>query len=99
MLDTLLVAGPGTDDRSAFFNSCSCLCRTRPRHENGRPGTGNVLPVWLPGAIFRPGWVVCETPGSRQLWAFTLVNNHDSYRLCFVRVPEGIIVGLAEQLS
>jgi predicted enzyme related to lactoylglutathione lyase len=23
----------------------------------------------------------------------------DSYRLCFVRGPEGIIVGLAEQLS
>ena len=28
-----------------------------------------------------------------------LAQYEDSYRLCFVRGPEGIIVGLAEQLS
>ena len=28
-----------------------------------------------------------------------LVRYEDSYRLCYVRGPEGIIVGLAEQLS
>jgi hypothetical protein len=29
----------------------------------------------------------------------TKKENHDSYRLCYVRGPEGIIVALAEQLS
>jgi predicted enzyme related to lactoylglutathione lyase len=28
-----------------------------------------------------------------------LVQHEDSYRLCYVRGPEGIIIGLAEQLS
>ena len=28
-----------------------------------------------------------------------IVQDEDSYRLCFVRAPEGFIVGLAEQLS
>jgi len=28
-----------------------------------------------------------------------LAQYEDSYRLCFVRGPEGIIIGLAEQLS
>ena len=28
-----------------------------------------------------------------------LAEYEDSYRLCYVRGPEGIIVGLAEQLS
>jgi hypothetical protein len=28
-----------------------------------------------------------------------LAHYEDSYRLCYVRGPEGIIVGLAEQLS
>jgi hypothetical protein len=65
---------------------------------------------WRPSGAHGPGEVVASSPGRRRgrvaglrargaELVGELERYEDSYRLCYVRGPEGIIVELAEQIG
>jgi hypothetical protein len=60
---------------------------------------GNTTPAG--GGWHRLSGLLVEIGGKRwqRLFVGEVAQYQDSYRLCYVRGPEGIIVALAEQLS
>ncbi len=59
----------------------------------------NLIPVGPQGARRNGGYFRYSYPSNRSAIVGELEQYEDSYRLCYVRGPDGIIVALAEQLS